>query len=686
LMDPHINYALYDRVLVITNWPQFGGQGGGPFWWNVNEGQEATFKEGGHNVGKRLMTLAVVNEWVQHSHGITTFDVAASVMAHELGHQLDVRTHYHDFRWDPGYKRDSITPWGIMGLSPGLNHFIGWAKAERGWIPGWRVGGWQYPRVRMVGPPAGSDVDTTITLTPQEVVTGGVQIIGVPLTALGTPAQFLGYVIENRRQIMGDGLLPQEGVLITLVDESPHIGPGRRCIVMDDPDHPRLLTQAPLEVGDSLSDATHNLTITVVSESANNYNIRIRYKRPPVKKPDLKITPWNAPPWETPDIWIDSQENGWGTYKHTDASTGKPAGNGDDAWVGHNNRVYIRVHNIGPGPASNVRVRLLCNEPPGMGAAGPKWTYCGTVVIPSIAAKATVENWVNWRPTVGKHTCLRAVIENQPGELSTTNNEAQENVAHFETSSSSPYQPVTLTMRVSNPFKHDPTPVRTHVRDIPEGWAVEVDPEHMLLMPDGDEWVTCTLYPSGPPDRPISGSLEDLYQPGYIGKPKIEALAPYADTFIPIGGVDLWTNLVLRTELSMFCDPGGDDVYIGGQLIPGLANAKITLEFTAHGIQELRYATTDSSGHFSGTYRLGFAGPWRAQGHYAGNGTYGMSKSSSCRFDMEGLPETPPPGPILALPQFNRNLYDKLVDRDPNRPSSAFHRQGTVPYVQTHLG
>ncbi len=617
-------------------------------------------------MGKRLMTMAIVNEWTQHSHGITTYDVAAGVAAHEIGHQLEVRTHYHDFRWHPGYNRDSITPWCVMGGSPHRNHFIGWAKAERGWIPGWRIGGPLYPRVKMIGPPSTSDIDTTVTLTPLEVVAGGAQIIGIPLTSLGSPPRFLGYVVENRQLMAGDGLIPSKGVLISLVDESPHIGPGRRCVVMDDSDHPGLLNEAPLEVGDSFSDVTHNLTITVVRAQANNYNVRIQYKPLPVKKPDMMITPWNAPPWETPDIWIDSEKNGWSTFKYTDPGTGKPVGNGDDAWVDHVNRVWVRVHNIGQGVASNVRVRLLSNEPPGMGAAGAKWAYRGTVVFPSIIGGASVENWFKWKPTVGKHTCLKAVIEHLPGEVSTIDNLAQENVTHFETSSSSPYEPVALTIRVNNPFETEPTRVRNHVRDIPEGWVVEIDPLDMVLPPGGHDWVTCTLWPSGTSERPLPGPLEDLYQPGYVGKPKVEALAPYADTYIPIGGVDLWTHLVLRTQLSMQCDAGGQQVYISGHLTPAQANTKIAIEFTAYGTREVRFATTDQAGHYSGTFALTTAGPWRSQAFYMGDEMRASAQSGSCRFALEGLQASPRPRPTRVLRQFQENLYDKLVDIAPD--------------------
>lgn len=112
------------------------------------------------------MTLALVHEW-QDGKG-TAYDDAASVVAHELGHNVKVRTHYTDIKWFPGTKLDAVTPWDIMGKSPSLNHFLGWAKADCKWIPA--------TSVETVGPPSGADIDSTVTLKPQEVATGGVQV------------------------------------------------------------------------------------------------------------------------------------------------------------------------------------------------------------------------------------------------------------------------------------------------------------------------------------------------------------------------------------------------------------------------------------------------------------------------------------------------------------------------------
>jgi M6 family metalloprotease-like protein len=700
LADPFANFANYNRVLVVTSWPGFGGQGGGPWWWAVNEGAEATVTPavGGAPVPSRLMTLANTNEWLAHSFG-NPFDEAASVMAHELGHQLGAPTHYGGFFVGTGV-RDTITPWDIMGLSPTLNHFLGYPKVNRGWIPAG-------PRIVTVGPPTTVALDQTILLNPQEMTTGSPQIIRIPFTSSGP---FIGYMVETRQQLNGDGAIPEEGVLVSAVDESPNTA--LRAFVMEDPSAPLNLNQAPLEVGEAFTDPARNLTVTVLSASGENFNVRVQYA-PPATSFDPAIHPWGAPPWETEDIWIDSPRNMFDTYAYTDGS-GNPTGNGDDAWVDHDNRVYARIRNLGTGPATNVRVQLYVNSPPGMGDAGPNWDFIGTFLIPSIAAGGNARGFVNWRPTVGAHTCIKAVILDTPGELLTTNNLAQENVTHFDTSPGSPFDPVHLEAFVNNPFDAE-LPIRIHVRDVPYGWAVVTDPPQMMIPPKGRHPVHVTVYPSGlppheadgtpsngpnpdrncpPPVKWDPGQLRESLRIGFIGKPKVEAQMPFYDTYIPIGGIDVWTQLVRQTRLtcriagtrvadtgldrafrdalggkqdaglmpkqrpdarpspnarrldpaSLFAaaalvrrpeaEPtvGRGPVTIEGQLTPPAGGAVIAVEIKQGKKTRLEYTKTDDKGYYRVTIRENAGGRTVTQAFYDGDRERGDAESGFCAF------------------------------------------------------
>jgi M6 family metalloprotease-like protein len=708
LADPFANFALYNRVLVITSWPDFGGQGGGPWWWAVNEGAEATVTPaaGGGPVPSRLMTLSNTNEWLAHSYG-SAFDEGAATMDHELGHQLGAPTHYGTLNFAPDASRDTITPWDIMGLSPTLNHFLGYPKTDRGWVP-------SGPRIVTVGPPTTTALDQTTLLRPQEQTTASPQIIRIPFTSSGP---FVGYVVENRRRINGDEELPEAGILVTAVDESPNTLV--HAYVMDDPSAPLDLSHSPLEIGDSFTDAGRNLTVTAVSQSGDNTNVRVQYAAPPTTF-DPAITPWGAPPWETPDIWIDSPKNMYGTYLYTDGS-GSPIGNGDDAWVNHDNRVHVRVHNYGVGPATNVRAQVFVNSPPGMGDAGPDWAFIGTIVYSTIAGGGQADGFVIWKPTVGAHTCIKVVLVDTPGELVTTNNLAQENVSHFDTSSGSPYQPVHFTANVNNPFDQE-LPVHMNVKDVPYGWAVVLDPPEMSIPPRGKHPVDVAVYPSGfPPheadDAPSAtveagrtgrcgdcpphakwdpSLLKETSRLGFIGKPKVEAQMPYHDTFVPIGGIDIWTHLARPTRLTCHVGgvrsvqptltiapgdaiapagnagllpkpgtkPGETPGYlpkmdptrlqelgaivrrpepeprvvpgrfsIEGQLTPATAGAVIAIELTQNGKRRLEFVRTDDNGHYS--FRADkFLGRGRtvAQAFYSGGGESGEAESGFCPF------------------------------------------------------
>ncbi|MCG8488246.1 MAG: hypothetical protein MI756_12320 [Chromatiales bacterium] len=668
LADPYVDFSNIHRVAVITNHPNFGGQGSAGWWWATDEGTEHTFVEGGVDVEKRFMSLSIVNEWLANSFSLP-YDEAAAVVAHELGHHLDVKTHYGTIGWFPGGPRDVITPWDVMGLSPFRNHFHGWAKLERQWTPA--------AGVQTVMPPDTADVDTTITLSASETA-GGTDLIRIPIT---DGPVFTGYTVENRRLINGDENLPQAGVLISFVDENPNTI--RKAIVLDDPGSPGDLNQAALEVGDSYTDAARNLTITYVSQSGDDADVRIQYLLPPALPPNPQITPWGSPPWETVDIWLDSEKNGWGTYRYTDGS-GNPVGNGDDAWVDHDNRVYFRVSNGGTGIASNVHVQVYANEPPGMGDSGADWRYLGSAVFTSIAAGGNEVGYVTWRPTVGHHTCLKVVILDTDEETTSLDNIAQENVTAFDTSDGSPYKARCQRFTVNNPFEYRATPVHMLVRDIPENWIIQVEPTDFVLKPGESEQVCMTVFPPEP---------DEVNKPGFIGKPKIEAQVPFANTFIPIGGIDVWTHLTTDTRLT--CDSNGTDrletkpegnpdsisaglapksptvdparpaldakaldnlfresalikpeiepIEVGlgepikaeGSLQPGFSGATVAVDFITRDTRETLLVTTDPAGKWRAEFNPATGGLWEVKAYYAGDLMHATAESNRCRYQVE---------------------------------------------------
>ncbi len=549
LADPGVNFASYNRVALLTNFAGFGGQGGGPWWWRVNEGTEATidFGDGNPAAPARLMTMSITNEWLSDAgygppYGAGALDDGNTVTAHEIGHQLGMPTHYADVRWSTGITRDVVTPWDIMGFSPTMNHFIGWAKGQRNFTQG--------AFIRTIAPPVGANINQLVRLRPLSRAPGGAdtQIVRIPLS--NSPV-FTGYVVELRRQVNGDNLLPSTGVLVSYVDERPDNI--LKLVTLEDPSMPGNMDQAPLDLGETYTDPGYNLSITYESDAGEDANVRIQYNLAAASRPNPSIMPWGAPPYETPDIWIDSERNGWGTYRYTDGA-GNPAGNGDDAWVARANRLMVRVRNSGPGLATNVRAQVFVNAPPGMGDAGANWDYLGTIVFPSIGAGLVATDFINWTPSVGQHTCIKVVLVSTPGELSDSDNLAQENVSAFDTSASSPYEPVSLKVTVNNPFEDQSVPVKYHLRDVPEGWGFRIEPMEAELPPGGSESVRVTIYPSGAPGAKDDGRLQELRRKttkvGFLGRPKLEAQIPYADTYVPIGGVEVWTHLVDKTALT----------------------------------------------------------------------------------------------------------------------------------------
>ena len=129
------------------------------------------------------------------------------MLAHELGHALGLpdlydhrKAEYANFDISP-----YVGPWCLMSygrISGEPVHFCAFNKMLLGWIP--------TERIKVVS--HGST--EFITFEPLEIKTGGTQVIKIP--SYGQTY----YLVEARRKIGFDKELPDEGVLVTRVDES----------------------------------------------------------------------------------------------------------------------------------------------------------------------------------------------------------------------------------------------------------------------------------------------------------------------------------------------------------------------------------------------------------------------------------------------------------------------------------
>jgi hypothetical protein len=588
--------------------------------------------ENGVRVGKRWMCVSAAFEW---EAGSGTFDNAASNIAHELGHHLLLKEHYGTITVaGQGIRVNLVEPWSVMGVfrSP-PTHPLGWSKYERTWL---RNNMENRDRVLTLGPPMGNSINQVVNLQPQEVLRpSGVQLILVRFTAdpSTTNPPFQGYIIENRRRLQGDDGITKEGVLVSLVDETQWTIV--RCLVMANPRFPGNFDQAPLEVSDSFRDEQRNITISVVGASLDTYQVRVQYPLPSNRRPNPMILPWRPPPWETIDIWIDSERNGWGNYKYVDAS-GNPEGNGDVPWLDHDNRVYVRIRNLGPGDATNVNVQVYVSRPPGIGVTG-NWEAIGIILYPYIRAEGIAEDYFVWRPTTSGHTCIKAEIQRSPDDVDPSNNIAQENIAVFETTRMSPWQPANVQAQVHNPYSK-PLFVYFDVRDIPEDWTVELDSSKLEIAPDQTSTVNLTIYPAGLPNEEPS----DKYKVGFIGKPKLEAYVPFEDTFVPLGGVEAWVHLVEKNTITInSVTIRSESVSVEGIIKPYTEGLYLAVELCGEKDQRhISFTATDGDGHYVAEFKRPSVGLWTAQAFFDGNSTFSSCGSNEYEFKiLEGYAE-----------------------------------------------
>jgi M6 family metalloprotease-like protein/uncharacterized repeat protein (TIGR02543 family) len=284
--------------------------------------------------------------------------VPTGVYAHEFGHQIGLPDLYNTQNG-----QTILGPWTLMdaglwnGNPPGSSpaHLDAWCKTQLGWISG--------QTLAVVSSAAVSNY----TIDPTEVASSNIHAVKVPIPN-GITSRY--YLVEVRQKIGFDSGLPSVGVLILYVDETLTVG---ELKIMNANPSVSNLKAATWSVGQTFNDAQNNITIAVVGQVGNSYQVKVGHAgtvQPPNQNQNyvqLSITR------------IFSQPNVI-TLPNTTVT------------------VFIDISNVGTQSATNALVEVDLD--------GQQYTTTSV----NVAAGSTTETSFTWKSVVGSHA-FRVVID-----------------------------------------------------------------------------------------------------------------------------------------------------------------------------------------------------------------------------------------------------------------------------------
>ncbi len=458
----------------------------------------------------------------------------AGVLAHELGHALDLPDLYSasGFRDDVLY----VDPWCMMGGSnETFNHFCGWSKWVLGWVA--EHGDDALNRVVEVPLPAAASAESTEAwLVPVEywdaaiktdvraVVGGTLPIAQLMKIHLGSDAGVVNLVeLRAPGLAYSQNLPPSPAVIATNV-----LAPGedrrwavnglyRRSVHQLNPDGALRAAGDDWDFAAGREFPLKGCTARVVDvQSIRGGSIplfRVRIDREQAEFVDLHFQD-HAPSWRSPDLWID-----W-PGDNPDASAprvypiGTPTDQGETvrfpASGVERHFMVARVHNAGNVQAEQVKVRWFICDPPGAGDSG-RWVERDTLTLASVApggAEIAAFDWLVDSST-NDHQCLRAeiidwsipagvdpatgdTVQLASDDVKLQNNNAQQNVFDFEALAGSPFDPIDFQMQVHN--DNVETEIARLVPDgLPWGARLDITPSEAHIPPGAGRIFQCQL-------------------------------------------------------------------------------------------------------------------------------------------------------------------------------------------------
>jgi len=260
IANPYVNFKLYKHVMIVhAGYGQETSHVSNDIWSSHYYTSPPIYADG---VG--IDDVSVVPE-----SEISGFD-PTGVYAHEFAHGLGMPDLYNEN--DPN--AEYVGRWDLMalgtsnGIPPGSSpaQFTAWGKIKLGWTN----------RVQSVA----TNTYANVTLNPLEESGAVLHAVKLPVTSTTY------YLIEVRKQIGFDQYLPSGGVLVSYVDDM--LSSGRGIVKVKDANpSTSTLNDAAFQVGQTFTDYTKNVRISILSSDGSSYLIFVDRRGP---MPDLTIT------------------------------------------------------------------------------------------------------------------------------------------------------------------------------------------------------------------------------------------------------------------------------------------------------------------------------------------------------------------------------------------------------------